>query len=106
VSRGTRALPAAETEEGRLAAEQAALRRVATLVARNPPPDGVFQTVIGVSLAVNLVIVLAAGATAAFLVRRGMASGAALPDGDGARRPRGQAPARSLAPFDGVVISG
>jgi signal transduction histidine kinase len=34
-----------EAEGRRLAAEQAALRRVATLVARDPPPDVVFQTV-------------------------------------------------------------
>lgn len=35
----------AEAEQQRLAAEQAALRRVATLVAGNAPPDQVFQTV-------------------------------------------------------------
>ena len=34
-----------EAEQQRLAAEQAALRRVATLVAGNAPPDEVFQTV-------------------------------------------------------------
>ncbi len=34
-----------ETEERRLAEEQAALRRVATLVARDPPPELVFQSV-------------------------------------------------------------
>lgn len=45
MSRGTRALPGGKTEERRLAAEQAALRRVATLVASDPPPDRVFQTV-------------------------------------------------------------
>ena len=35
----------AEAEQQRLAAEQAALRRVATLVAGNAPPEEVFQTV-------------------------------------------------------------
>ncbi|HEX4521794.1 MAG TPA: GAF domain-containing sensor histidine kinase [Gaiellaceae bacterium] len=35
----------AESAERRLAAEQEALRRVATLVARDPPPDAVFQAV-------------------------------------------------------------
>jgi signal transduction histidine kinase len=35
----------AEAEERRLAAEQAVLRRVATLVASDPPPERVFQTV-------------------------------------------------------------
>ncbi len=34
-----------EAEQQRLAAEQAALRRAATLVARNAPPEEVFQTV-------------------------------------------------------------
>ena len=36
-----------EVEQQRLAAEQAALRRVATLVAMNAPPEEVFQTVTG-----------------------------------------------------------
>jgi PAS domain S-box-containing protein len=36
-----------EAEQQRLAAEQAALRRVATLVARNAAPEEVFQTVTG-----------------------------------------------------------
>ena len=45
ISRDFTELRRAEAEERRLGAEQAALRRVATLVAGNAPPEQVFQTV-------------------------------------------------------------